>query len=426
MKRRDFIKSVAIGSAVAAASRATHAAAGCYSRPMLLDPRRTKTVFISDLHMNADYASSWLKENATFLADFLVTLNTRSDVAELVILGDMLDQWITATDDPPPTFGAIISAEHNLEIVEALQALCTNPAIRVSYVTGNHDLLSWQGDNPLVIADTFPGMTIYSQNPGIGEYTRDNILWAEHGHRYTLFNAPDIWSHSGSHLPLGFFISRLVASLSQDTGMIYTTPDVLELLSRQTIATLNQGRALEQRYPMSPAVKGNFDDALIVAIFNAIARFSGKTSQDEFVMNALDGFDPDPSVAEVSDTYATILSDWPVNQNRVAKEMALWNELGYMINTANLLFKMPSSLKPYYPFTPRIVLFGHTHKALLSYSPLQRTIYANTGTWIDGKPMTWVEVDIRDVWPCKRSYGVSLWQYGSSAPKQTASILSPR
>jgi hypothetical protein len=114
-------------------------------------------------------------------------------------------------------------------------------------------------------------MAIYSQNPGVGEYTRDNILWAEHGHRYTLFNAPDIWSQAGSHLPLGFFISRLAASLSQETGVIYTTPEVLELLSRQTMATLNQGRALEQRYPMSPAVKGNFDDALIVAIFNAAA-----------------------------------------------------------------------------------------------------------------------------------------------------------
>ena len=104
--------------------------------------------------------------------------------------------------------------------------------------------------------------------------------------------------------------------------------------------------------------------------------------------------------------------------------MALLNEVGYMINSALLLLKMPKKIKQYYPFTPRIVLFGHTHKAFFwQRIGWPSAIYVNTGTWIDSKPMTWVEVDIKSLLFNRRSYTVSLWYAGQSSPSKSGTII---
>ena len=71
-------------------------------------------------------------------------------------------------------------------------------------------------------------MTIVSDPPGLGAYAKDDVIWAEHGHRYCLFNAPDTWSRPGGHLPLGYFITRLAASKAALTREVTTTPEVLE------------------------------------------------------------------------------------------------------------------------------------------------------------------------------------------------------
>ena len=84
-----------------------------------------------------------------------------------------------------------------------------NQYIQVTYVTGNHDLLSFEPATKTLIQRTFPEMVICSEEPGLGAYSIDEVLWAEHGHRYSLFNAPDTWSHDKSHLPLGYLPQRL-------------------------------------------------------------------------------------------------------------------------------------------------------------------------------------------------------------------------
>ena len=60
-------------------------------------------------------------------------------------------------------------------------------------------------------------------------HTKDDVTWAERGHRYTLFNAPDTWSRSGGHQPMGYLISRLAPSKSIAESQIYTMPDVMNL-----------------------------------------------------------------------------------------------------------------------------------------------------------------------------------------------------
>ena len=418
MKRRDFLKSMAVAGAAASMT------GGMGVIPTLLTPRtahaagRNKRVFISDIHMNVDGPYSWFVKHAADLAEFLNEVNARDDVAELVILGDLLDDWVSPVTYTPQTFADILSAGNNAPVVAALRAVCNNPDIAVTYVVGNHDMLSFESQNKEVIASAFPGMTILSDSPGLGVYTKDNVIWAEHGHRYCLFNAPDTWSRSGGHLALGYFISRLAASKSISSGQVVTTPEVLDLFVKSP--TVVNGYLRQGGYE---EVGNVIDDAFIIAVFNAIALWSGTWPWDRFTMDDLDNYTSDPSVEDIAFTYDTIFSGWPDRQDIVDHYEAVINDLGHLSSAANLLFEMPERIKDLYPFTPRIVLFGHTHQAAFQYhSGDVETIYANTGTWIDKKSMTWVEIEINDGESGRRHYTVSLWFYGDSSPRQSGTV----
>ena len=420
MKRRDFLKGMVVGST------AVSVADGLGIIPTLFTPRtahaagRNKLIFISDLHMNVKGTFSWLVNHASDLARFLNNVNTRDDVAELIILGDLLDDWVLPVKYTPQTFADILTANYDNGVVPALQAICLNPKIAVTYVVGNHDMLSFELQNKKIIAKTFPGMTIISDILGLGYYIKDQVIWAEHGHRYTLFNAPDTWSRSGGHLPMGYFISRLAASKSLTEGQLHTTPEVLDRFVKSP-AEVNK---YMQQGGYNGNVGGIIDDAFIIAVFNAIALWSGNRLLDKFTMSNLDKLTSDPSIEHIALTYDTILSNWPSRQNIVDKYEAVWNDLGHLNSAANLLFEMPDRIKDSYPFTPRIVIFGHTHEAAFQYHTGEvETIYANTGTWIDSKPMSWVEIEINDSDRGKRYYTVSLWFNGESSPRQSGTVL---
>jgi len=385
--------------------------------------QRNRLIFISDLHMNVNANYSWLVDHADDLAQFLNQVNARDDVAELVILGDLLDDWVSPVKDSPQAFADILAASNNAGIVAALQAVCRNSNIKVTYVVGNHDMLSFETLNKAIIANTFPGMNIISESPGLGAYTKNDVIWAEHGHRYCLFNAPDTWSLTGSHLPMGYFISRLAASKAASTGQVTTTPDLLNIFIKPPSESLRHLKRPHGFKNKNGEAGDIFDDAAIIAVFNAIALWSGNWPWDQFIMNQLDGYDADPSVEKVAFTYDTIFSDWATRQNRVSQVEAVLNDLGSLTSAADLIFEMPDSLKDKYPFKPRIILFGHTHQAAFQYNSADvDTIYANTGTWIDSKPMTWVEIQITAGNRGQKLYEVSLWFYGEQTPRQIGTI----
>ena len=202
MNRREFLKGVALAGAASVAG-GIHVPVLDRSQKAYAASLRNKLVFISDLHMNVGGTYSWLVKHAVDLARFLTDLNKRDDVAELIILGDLLDDWVCPVTHIPQTFSDVLSANMDNGVVPALQEICRNPEIDVTYVTGNHDMLSFQRENKAVISETFPDLHIISDTPGLGAYTRDNIIWAEHGHRYTLFNAPRRLEPTGWASPHG-------------------------------------------------------------------------------------------------------------------------------------------------------------------------------------------------------------------------------
>jgi len=109
-------------------------------------------------------------------------------------------------------------------------------------------------------------------------------------------------------------------------------------------------------------------------------------------MNGVDGWSEDPTLAEVDSLYQDIYHEWSNRQDIVPPGVALTDEFS-LEGAALLLLRMPNFIRHEYPFIPQIVIFGHTHKAVLrkDFGPTGG-VYANTGTWIDDHAMTWVEV----------------------------------
>lgn len=392
MKRRDFLKAAAVSS-VWVSSRGAVGIVGAASsaRTVWADETRDTTIFLSDLHLNVDAPYSWQREHLTPLAQFLRSTTFRDDVSDLVILGDFLDDWVVPAEEAPNDVRDILESGINAPVVQAFQDICEQSPISVTLVTGNHDQLSYQASYQDVLKGYFPGMSIVSHEPGLGAFALDDVLWAEHGHRYALFNAPDIWSRSEGHLPLGYFISRLAASQSVRTGQRLVFPEVLERVTGASLKTV----------PPS-------GEKLVAAVFWTVAAWAGKRPGDRFVMNGLDGWAEDPTLEEISELYAAIYDEWPRRQNVVLPGTALVSEFR-LEAAATLLFSMPERIRDRYPFTPKIVIFGHTHgpKLLENLGPTRGT-YANIGTWVDGHEMTWVEVKKTG----EEVYHVSLWHFG--------------
>ncbi len=391
MKRRDFLKAAAVSSVwVSSRGAVGIVEAASSTKTVWAEETRDTTVFLSDLHLNIDAPYSWQRENLTPLARFLKNTFLRDDVSDVVILGDFLDDWVVTAEEAPNEVRDILESGINAPVVQALQDICVQSPIKVTFVTGNHDQLSYQARYQDVLKGYFPGMNIVSHEPGLGAFALDDVLWAEHGHRYALFNAPDIWSRSEGHLPLGYFISRLAASQSVRTGQRLVFPEVLERVTGASLKTV----------PPS-------GEKLVAAVFWTVAAWAGKRPWDRFVMNGLDGWAEDPTLEEISELYAAIYSEWPLRQNIVLPGTALMSEFR-LEAAASLLFTMPERIRDRYPFTPKIVIFGHTHSpTLLENLGSTRGTYVNTGTWVDGHEMTWVEVKKTS----EDAYHVSLWYF---------------
>ena len=115
--------------------------------PVSSAAERNTIVFISDLHLNINEDYSWMRNHLGALKKFLNNLNTRSDVKELVILGDLLDDWVSPAEDSPHSFQDILEDPINSDVVAALKAICKNRLIGVTYVVGNHDMLSFESES---------------------------------------------------------------------------------------------------------------------------------------------------------------------------------------------------------------------------------------------------------------------------------------
>ena len=355
-----------------------------------------KRIFISDIHMS-DARSinpphglnpySWLlPDRAKMFGDFLGLLLKDPDVKEVIILGDLFDDWVCPAQlDPMPAklgiskFHEISQAPQNVEAINNLKAIADDDQKDLIYVPGNHDMLITEE----IITNIIPGIKYMGTGQGQGVYTADGIS-GEHGNMYTLFNAPDPYSNKGKTLPLGYFITRVVTEREARTG------DHLEYLEALKVA-------IGQIFDKSDFAK---------MVFATILKGAGMSNSSKIIMGGINNYSDQVMPPYVEKIFGDLYDDWDKNMpDNVKASVAVADDTGHLF---------PAAFSQYLNKKGKsdIVIFGHTHLYELygtlrdwngddgqfnknDFSFSSKQIYANSGTWVnDKKRCTFVETQI--------------------------------
>ena len=355
---------------------------------------RNMIVVISDLHLGADLTYAEINANLKPLEHLLNKIRVSKNVKELVIAGDMFDEWFvpanvdTYNGKDQRDFMQRI-AKTNKDLIDAFNRIITEKKILVTYVPGNHDLTVTADNVNLVL----PGINQARDNVlGLGTYTPANFpeLAVEHGHRYNFFCAPDPFSNQdvapGTIMPPGYFFTRIA-----------TTHVMQGLPSGKGVVT-----------PITPNASGNESQNNLFRYWEswkwAATLFTLKNKFDEkIIITNVNGLKATYSVDDVLpqqqtpggqidvNLYKGIQDTWIERQKRNLVNIIIPTEQAIVgaasddqtNNQANVqYFLNPNSNK-------RIVVFGHSHVARIDASKNykgEKSVYANTGTWIDHNP----------------------------------------
>lgn len=352
---------------------------------------RNEIVVISDIHLGADLAYAETNKNLAPLERFLEQVRVAPQVKELVIAGDMLDEWfVPATVDTyqgkdQKDFVQRI-ATANKGVFDEMNRIIQEKNILVTYVPGNHDLTITAENVDLVL----PGINqARDEMQGLGTYSPADFpeLAIEHGHRYNFFCAPDPISNQdiapGNILPPGYFYTRIgVLSAIQKFP---PSRDVMPVVTRNANGGESQdllflywnvwNRAL-QKY----TVENSFDEKIIVTNIDG---FKGLYS-----INDLLPYQTTAGGLIDVNLFAGVQDAW--NQRQSLNHVAVNILAAQAIANAAKASESDDQARIQYFANPasdkRIVIFGHTHDAKIIASDNhagQKSIYANTGTWID-------------------------------------------
>ena len=371
---------------------------------------RTAVAVISDIHLGDARANTlkycWFGDNNTALLDLLDFIESGNEVKQVLILGDLFDEWIVPYTINPfdsqsgitngkEYFHAVADNPVNQLIIAKLQDIASHQEIDLIYVHGNHDMLLTNE----VLQEIIPGIIWKGDNIGLGIYFPVPEIVLEHGHRYDFFNCPQPLTNPGHILPPGYFISRLYAQGTMDHP-----------------GNLKSGEDISGSF--------EFKTAWDIAYLHTILQY--KMVVNPYAMNILmGGIDnyPGPySFHGIKEMYATNIEDlWGQTQvqNLVPYPMAccfhaIWNGHSDLYTAAEMEYLDPATA----PKTYKIVGFGHTHEPLLQVYPKSSVysgIYANSGSWIDASQTSY---DVRTyliitpgAWSGSAIDVVSLYQY---------------
>lgn len=378
----------------------------------VLLPQRTKIAIISDIHMgdqrayDKDYC--WFGKNKQALESFLdFVVSDTSDIRDLVICGDLFDEWLVPYTISPfdsalninsnmDFFNAVAGAEVNENIFNKLRAVANHDSVTLVYVPGNHDMLGTQA----ILEELIPGIVWEGGPDGLGKYAPSPELIFEHGHRYDFFNCPQPLVNDDHILPPGYFVSRLYAKGMMDASTVDKSVE-------QTTGSVE------------------FDAAWEIAFLYTIAHFwmdIPDVYEHNILMGGIDGYTAKRSFHETREMYAANIEDqWQATQqqNQVPVPMsccltAIWNGHSDLYSAAETQYmKQPPAGGAY-----KIVAFGHTHEAMLEVYPEgsgYTSIYANSGTWIDADqtkhPVRTYLMIAPKAWTGSKIDAVGLFQY---------------
>jgi UDP-2,3-diacylglucosamine pyrophosphatase LpxH len=352
---------------------------------------RNMIVIISDIHLGADLSYAECNNNLKSLELFLAKVKSSCNVKELVIAGDMLDEWFApATVDiyegkDQLNFVKRI-ATANKGVIDAFKNIITEKKILVTFIPGNHDLTITAES----IESILPGINQARESAqGLGSYSPvgNPTIIIEHAHRYNFFCAPDPISNQdiapGTITPPGYFFTRIGVH-----SFVNNFPPAVDTIPLVT-----------------PNISGNASQNLLFIYWSVWSRTLSKYTipnifDEKIIVTNMDGFTGAYSVNDILpfqdipggfidvNLYKGIEDTWDQRQtlNNVSVKIPAAQAIANAAKASesdfqahNQYFANPNSDK-------RVVVFGHTHdpKILSSTNHIgQKSIYANTGTWID-------------------------------------------
>lgn len=332
-----------------------------------------KTVVISDIHLSDGQPYSWFK-NPTALVNFLNQTANDNTVEELVLLGDIVDTWLYPVDIKPFTFFQIMK-QWDDTVVPALKN-CITKIPNVYYINGNHDMSITQAD-----WDTLAVGSKRVQWISYNDYNQKypNLRHLEHGNAVDMFNAQDNSDDTLAGFPLGFYITRMVASTGDRKGAFQKIINIIEEWLRIIKADPTKLEALEAIDRRIPIGKG-----LVTMIIGGLEDYTGVKDYAK-IRFADHSIDNKYTVHDVKGKYWTLLGRW-WEQYRSPEQIKNVMLAGLLPTGLDWYANQLLSQK-----TSRVVVLGHTH--------LGETIgsYVNDGCWLANEKLTYAEITGTDV-----------------------------
>lgn len=358
-----------------------------------LNNERSQIVIISDLHLGIDDAFAETVANKQALASFLTQVKTAPHISELVITGDLFDGWFlpmeyVLPDSQADFFDGV--AANNQAIVDAFNNIIQAGDIKVTYVPGNHDILLTEAD----VARILPGINqARDANQGLGTYVTgaNSEIAIEHGHRWNIFCTPDpisnreITKNTTSILPPGYFFTR-IATNSLREGQPKDTNNVFPVVTAPDQTDVSQfgyyvlWRIWQGVMELLPVHESSADKLIKTNI-------DGFT--ETYAINDLFPYENEAGVIDVK-LYKNMQDTWDERQDINGIKVKI-PYIEALAKAATFDFTDDQAQNQFFDLdaSKRIVVFGHTHvgRVLPRTNPAgEKTIYANSGTWIDRNP----------------------------------------
>lgn len=359
---------------------------------------RNKIVVISDLHLGNDRAYSENVHHLGRLVQFLNEVRSSTSVKELVLGGDIFDEWYVPTRTE--TYGSGTQADFirksvtaNQAVFDVLNRIIREGNIKLTYIPGNHDM----GFTAEQVDIALPGVNQArdsSEKYAIGTYHPDGYpqIAIEHGRRYDFFCAMTPNANEddapGAFMPPGYFFARIAANS-------FTNPTTKEASTKVPAVMLN-----------NPGDPEQFSKHLYYTLWQTVM---------EHVIYVNDAFDEPiikTNVGKYTKTYA-INDILPYNAADGSIQTNLYNNLFTQSNwdererynnvpvMTAINQAIDGSLKTgfiddmarvqYFEnehSDVRMVIFGHTHlPKITTHTNLKHEpcLYVNSGTWEDQK-----------------------------------------
>jgi len=347
---------------------------------------RNKIVVISDIHVGIDDSYAEMVKNRPLLINFLQRLQSTTDVRELVIDGDFLDEWFLPVYYPSYTdvnqfYKDVIA--NNQGVIDELNNVIKS-GIKLVYIPGNHDMTQTND----VLQEAIPEIVQVRDAKGLGTYyTGDrNEIAIEHGHRYDVFSAPDtvtnaeLVGNDDTILPAGYFYARYAATwvlegrpkVEKNLPVITNVPDKSDAdqygaymyysILKNVSERMTPNEILDEKiFDMHMA---GFDDAYTYLDFYPVQQADGTISAPVLFKNIQRTWDERQKINQVK------------VPNSFLEAVAGTLDWEYFYRQAKVQYLENSDENV------DVVVFGHTH--VPAYRAMDNgKYYINEGTWID-------------------------------------------